>query len=168
MKYFLTAFFLSMTVFAFSQQAVSTDASAKRTVLFVYEEDNEKLGPWLERFRNEFRSSGVLFDELPAKEVATADVAKYDTIVIYGTVMAFASMEPVRDWLAKETRLSGKKVGLIVTANSWSLKKYYGQLTELLKKKQIVPVDAVSAATKNLTETEKNALVKNSIGAIVR
>jgi hypothetical protein len=164
----LFALCASLAVCAFGQQAAGADANGVRKVLFVYEEDEDKLMPWIDSFREELRESGISFDECPAKEAPAADVAKYDAILIYGAVIAFASQEPVRDWLGKESRLSGKSVSLIVTANRWSLEKYYGQLTKLLADKRAVTVDSVSSATKKLSETDRKALVKAAVGAVAR
>lgn len=141
-------------------------ATNKVSVLFVFEEENEKLLPWIDSFREELRASGIAFDECPAAKASAADLSKYDSILVYGAIMAFASNEPVRDWLSKESRLEGKNVMLVVTANRWFLKKYHGQLIDLLNKKNATTVDAVSAATKDLSGAEKKALVKKAVAAV--
>lgn len=164
-RFIFLAAFASLSFFAFGQQASVTATSRK--VLFVYEEENEKLLPWIASFREQLGATDVAFDECPAKEAPSADMSLYDTIVVCGAVMAFASNEPVRDWLSMETRLAGKNVALLVTANRWSLKKYFGQLTALLDKKSVTTVDAISSATKDLSEAEKKSLVKKTVAAAV-
>lgn len=148
-----------------AQQPAGT---GKAKVLFVFEEENEKLGPWIASFRDALRAANVTFDECPAKDAPSVDLAKYDAILVYGAVMAFTASEPVRDWLSKETRLGGKRVVLVVTANRWFLKKYHGQLTDLLGKQRAVTVDAVTSATKTLSSADRNALVKTAVSTVAR
>lgn len=166
-RFILMAIIASLAVFAVTGQRATTQqpAAEKLSVLFVYEEENEKLSPWIASFREELRAANVVFDECPAKDALAVDLSKYDRILVYGAVIAFTANEPVRDWLAKEDRLSGKSVTLAVTANRWFLKKYHGQLIDLLKKKRALTVDAVSAATKNLSVAEKKELAKKTVAA---
>lgn len=166
----LMSLIASLAVFSVAVQPVAAQqqASGKPSVLFVYEEDNEKLLPWIDSFREELRAANVAYDECPAAKASAVDLSKYDTILVHGAVMAFAAKEPVRDWLSNESRLEGKNVTLAVTANRWSLKKYHGQLVDALAKKRATTVDAVTSATKDLSEAEKKALVKKAVASAAR
>ena len=157
--------FFAQTVAA---QVVSANGSSDKKILFAYEESNEKLDPWLARFNSAFSAANLTADKKAATDLASADFSKYDLIVVYGAVMAFTAKEPLRDWLTKESGLSGKKVALFVTANRWFLKKYDDQLLSLLKQKNANVVDAVSGATKDLTESEKQKMVGDFVGRLGR
>jgi hypothetical protein len=169
MKKMFCVAFISMAIIGFmSSQESNTNGIVPKKILFAYEESNEKLEPWISRFSGAFSAANLTVDKKAAIDLASADLSKYDLIVIYGAVMAFASKEPLRDWLKAENRLSGKKVALFVTANRWFLKKYDDQLLGLLKKKNATVVDAVSGATKDLTESEKQKIVDDFIGKLNR
>jgi len=167
-KLFIAVILLSVIGTLFAQapaanvsavQFPSADKVAGKKILFAYEESNEKLDPWLARFNSAFSAANLTADKKAATDLASADFSKYDLIVVYGAVMAFTAKEPLRDWLTKESGLSGKKVALFVTANRWFLKKYDDQLLSLLKQKNASVVDAVSGATKDLSESEKRKMV---------
>ena len=163
---FLGVILLSGLGALYGQQESDASKSKDRIVLLAFEESNEKIDPWLERFRKVLRAENVHFEEKAAKELATTDLAKYDLIIIYGAVMAFTAKEPLRDWLSKEPRLSGMKVGLLVTANRWFLGEYYAQLTDLLKNRKATMVDAVSAATEALKEDAKDKILMDFVDTL--
>jgi len=135
----------------------------QKKVLFVYEESNEKLDPWLTLFRTQMSGMNLIVDESAASAVGDKNLSSYDSILIYGSVMAFTSKEPVRDWLETEPDLTDKDVLLFVTANRWFLDKYTDQLVALLKGRNAQLVDAVTAATKNLSSDEKKKLVADHL-----
>ena len=147
-------------------QVSAANGTAGKKILFAFEESNEKLDPWLSRFNVAFVAANVNVDKKAASELASVDFSKYDLIVVYGAVMAFTSKEPLREWLTKENRLAGTKVALFVTANRWFLKKYDDQLLGLLKKNKVTVVDAVSGATKDLSEIDKQKMVGDFVGRI--
>ncbi|MGC8764273.1 MAG: flavodoxin family protein [Brevinematia bacterium] len=132
-------------------------------MLLVYEEANSSIDPWRKLFRDEITNEGFVFEECPAVKMKGKDLASYDVIIIYGAVMAFTKKEPIRDWLNAETNLSGRKVGLFVTANRWFLKEYFTELEKILEKKDVKIVDAVSSATKKLNEEEKRLLIRKNL-----
>ena len=148
---------------AFAQRAASQPAPA---LLFVYEAKDKKIDPWISLFKEELQSSGMNAEFAVPADLAGKDLSAYDRIVVYGVVQAFASAEPIRDWLKTDIVLSGKKVHLFVTANQWALKKYFDQLEKLLAKKKATVVDAVSSATNKLSDSDKRALVKVFVGKI--
>jgi hypothetical protein len=166
----IAAIMLSMLGILFIQtaaaQVLSTTGTAGKKILFAYEESNEKLDPWIGRFNNAFAAADINVVKKPALDLSSTDISKYDLIVIYGSVMAFTSKEPLRDWLSKENRLAGKNVALFVTANRWFLKKYDDQLLSLLKQKNANVVDAVSGATKDLDDTAKERMVGDFVRKI--
>lgn len=148
---------------AFAQRA-ATQAAPR--LLFIYEAKDKMIDPWLSLFKEEAQARGLAADFAVPSELAGKDLSQYDAIAVYGVVQAFASAEPIRDWLKTGVDLSGKKVHLFVTANQWSLKKYFDQLKGLLAKKKANVVDAVSSATKKLSPDDKRAMVKDFLGKI--
>ena len=162
-KLIMSVILLSAFTLLFAQtsatQVPATDGNHDKKILFAYEESNEKLDPWLARFNNAFSAANLNVDKKAALGLTSTDFSKYDLIIIYGAVMAFTAKEPLRDWLKTENRISGKNVALFVTANRWFLKKYDDQLLSLLKTKNATVVDAVSGATKDLSESEKRKMV---------
>ena len=165
MKRIIMSIILLSTITLLFAQTVATGTAGKK-ILFAYEESNETLAPWLARFNSAFSAANLTVDKKAAIDLAATDFSKYDLIIIYGAVMAFTSKEPLRDWLTKENGLTGKKVALFVTANRWFLKKYDEQLQGLLKKKNATVVDAVSGATKDLSESEKQKMVGDFVGRL--
>ena len=129
-------------------------------VLYVYDEVNDNSRPYIALFEKAFAAEGIAYDALPAAEAKARDLAQYRAIAVHGMVMAFASKSPVRDWLASDPRLEGRKVALFVTANRWFLGKLFGQLEEQLKKDRAETIDAVSAATKKMDAAAKELAVR--------
>lgn len=157
MKRFTAVFCLILASLNIGSQEVDADKS--QSVLLIYEESNKNIDPWRAVFREEFSRLGVPYEDIPAAGVGKTDLAAYRAIVVYGSVMAFATKEPIRDWLDGAAKITAKKTALFVTANRWFLEKYTGQLVAALEKKNLAPVDVVSAATKNLKAGDKTALV---------
>ncbi len=163
-KYILFVFLLFIEIFCVMAQK---DNIAKKQVLFAYELNDKNIDPWRKYFRSEFNNSKYILEEVEALRLKTVNIQNYDLIIIYGAVMAFTSKEPIRDWLNTKPKLSGKRVGLFVTANRWFLKKYNDQLTNLLRRSGANIIDAVSTATKNLTENEKVEIVHTYVEKIM-
>ncbi len=134
-----------------------------KNVLFIYEENNININPWKVVFENELSAKNYSFDVMEAPKIGSRDLSQYDYIIIHGAVMAFTLKEPVRTWLKTKPNLLGKKVLLFVTANRWFLDRYYKQLLSLLDKRDAVVVDAISMATKILSDNEKRELVHNQL-----
>lgn len=138
-------------------------SSESGKILFVYEESNEQLDPWIARMENYLNRQGIPFDKMAAAEASSLeleDFSSYRGLVLYGAVMAFTSNEPLRDWLKEEPSLQDQKVLLLVTANRWFLPKYTRQLKSLLKDEGAELIDDVTAVTKDLSEEEKDALLQ--------
>ncbi|MBB6480522.1 hypothetical protein [Spirochaeta isovalerica] len=141
-------------------------AAAEAPVLFIYEESNENIDPWLEMLRSGLASRSIAYEEKSAAELEGLDLSPYSSLFLYGAVMAFTFKEPIRDWLDTEPDLSEKKVSLLVTANRWFLDKYRGQLQQRLDKHGAETIDTISSATKNLSDDEKAALALKALSAI--
>jgi len=157
-------FLLTITFYpAFGQRSASQPSP---TVLFIYEAKDKQIESWLSLFKEEMQASNLKADFFLPSELAEKDLTAYDVVVIHGAVKAFTNLEPIRDWLKTKVDLSEKKVHLFVTANRWFLEKYFNQLKNLLSKKNANVVDAVSSATKNLSGSDKRALVKDFIAKI--
>jgi len=135
----------------------------QKKVLFVYEERNESIDPWLTLFRSRLNEQNLSFDESDAASAVSRDLSAYDTVLIYGTVMAFTAKEPVRDWLSKEPDLEGKDVQLFVTAHRWFVDKYTRQLVSLIRGRNAQLVDAVSSATKEMNPGDKKSFVDDHL-----
>ena len=142
-------------------QVSSSGTSPK--VLFIYEEENENIDPWLEDLRTAFEGKNITYTETAAAGAQGMDLDSYDLIYIHGAVMAFTAKEPVRDWLETSPDLSGRRIVLTVTANRWFLDKYTQQLTSLLEAGYANVIDTISSATKDLSEEEKEKLIKRQL-----
>jgi hypothetical protein len=140
--------------------------SPGKKILYVYDEVNEQSRPYIGYFKSALAAEGVAFDESTAAQAAAKDLSGYRAVLIHGMVMAFTTASPVRDWLKAERRLEGKKVSLLVTANRWFLRKLYDQLVDLLKKDKAEPIDAISAATKDMDAAAKEAAVRSLVARL--
>jgi len=131
-------------------------------VLFVFEEENPETTPYIELFREELRTSGVEFDELSAAEAAKSGKgvpADCELVVVYAAVMRFGSPTPASDWLKAQKDFRGKTVRIRVTANRWFLETVRKRLEKTVKSARPEAVDALSQATKDFTESDKQKLV---------
>ena len=153
---------------ASSNKAAATTDQGKPRVLLAYELADKNLDPWRALFRTELDAAGYAIEEVEAARLSAATLSGYDLIVIHGAVMAFTFKEPMRDWLNTKPKLAGRKVALFVTANRWFLKKYDDQLLGLLKKADASIVDAVSTATKALSDGEKRQFVRAFVEKLPR
>ena len=160
-KIFLSGLLVFFILIGLYGQSLNTGNT--EDILFIYEESNESLDPWLMRFRSEFIEKGIPFEEHSAAGLESVDLAPYNRVFIYGAVMAFTLSEPIRDWLKTDPDLSGKDVVLFVTANRWFLDKYTNQLLTLIEKNDGTVIDSISSATKELTGEEKTALAGRGI-----
>lgn len=155
--------FLSLnTLFA------QNDAASGDKALFIYEESNSSIDPWIIRFGKEFKEKGIKIKMVPASEIGkdNIDISQYKIIVIHGAVLAFTMKEPVRDWLKTKPDLTGKNIHLLITAGGIFLEKYSDQLNVLLLKNNANVVDVVSGATGKLSDDEKNIMTKDFVGKI--
>jgi len=157
----LFVFLLTMVVVA--QDGEEQKGAAKQKALLIYEESNKGIDAWRELFREEAAQENIVLEESSAKDVTSKDISAYDIVLIHGAVMAFTFNEPIREWLKKAGDLSGKKVGLIVTASKWFLKKYNDQLLKLMKSNKVNLVDAVSCATSSMQPPEKRNVIREQL-----
>jgi hypothetical protein len=157
--------FLILLCLASIAVALGAQAPAGK-ILYVYDEANEQSAPYIGYFKSALAAEGIEYDETTAARVPAMDLTKYRALLVHGMVMAFTSKSPVRDWLKAEKRLAGRRVALLVTANRWFLDKHFKQLGGLLEKDGAAPVDAVSAATKNLDAAAKEAAVRNIVARL--
>ncbi|MCX7028314.1 MAG: hypothetical protein NT061_12725 [Spirochaetes bacterium] len=153
---------------ASSNKAAATTDPGKPRILLAYELADKNLDPWRAFFRTELDSAGYALEEVEAARLSATTLSNYDLIVIYGAVMAFTFKEPMRDWLNTKPKLAGGKVALFVTANRWFLRKYNDQLLGLLRQADAIIVDAVSTATKALSDDEKRRLVRAFVEKLPR
>jgi hypothetical protein len=142
---------------------IYAQGNQSKRILFLYDEDNEKIEPYKTMIENELNMNGLQYDVSNVQNIQNKDITAYDTIIIYSIVMAFNTNSPIRNWLNTKPDLANKKVGLLVTANRWFLNNLLNGQMNLLKKQQATIIDAVSSATKDLTEPQKAALIKNFI-----
>ena len=157
MKALMTSFFVFFATLGFAQTA---------PVLFVYDEHNESLDPYIQWVKDELSAHQIAFEEAPAQDVGRRDLSKYSSLVVYSAVMAFNMKSPVRDWLSSRPKVGQKKVALLVTANRWFLDTLSNQQTKLLKQLECREVDVVTSATKDLDQAQKRALVKDFVNRI--
>jgi len=135
-------------------------------ILFLYEESNEHLDPWISRIEKTLSEHQIPFMSSSVTELDASLLESADQILLYGAVMAFSFKEPVRDWLDSEPDLRGKEVLLLVTANRWMLEKYTRQLKERLNPTEAGIIDAISAATKEISDSEKQLLVEQAVSSL--
>jgi peptidase E len=157
--------FLITSILICAQGAYSNDTltNGGNTILFVYEEANEQIDPWVELFKKTFTGQNRSVEYVASADVTKKNIASFSSVVIYGAVQAFTFKGPVREWLKTDINLAGKKVYLIVTASRWFATDYFKQLKKELTKKNAETVNAVSAATAKMTDTEKATFVNNFV-----
>ncbi|NLD94590.1 MAG: hypothetical protein GX639_18190 [Fibrobacter sp.] len=131
--------------------------------MFVYEEKNELIDFWVEQFKTAFINQNRSVEYVAGADATKKNIESYSSVVIYGAVQAFTFKGPVRDWLKSDVNLAGKKVHLMVTASRWFASDYFKQLKKLLTKKNAETINAVSAATPKMSNTEKTTFVNNFI-----
>lgn len=140
--------------------------SGAQKVLYVYDEVNKNSEPYIGYFRKAFNEAGIAFDEVAVADIKSKNLADYRAIVMHGMVMGFNSKSEIRDWLKTSPDLKNRKVSLFVTANRWFLANLYRDLTGLLKTEGADVIDAVSQATKKLSEDDKLALVRAQVSKL--
>jgi peptidase E len=148
---------------AHSNDTVTSNGS---NILFVYEEKNEQIDPWVELFKKTFSAQNRNVEYVASADANKRNVASFSSVVIYGAVQAFTFKEPVREWLKTDVNLAGKKVHLIVTASRWFAADYFKQLKKELAKKNAETVNAVSTATAKMSEADKATYVNNFVQSI--
>jgi hypothetical protein len=162
MRFAFFALFLAVTATPFFSETVSETGK----VLLVYDGMKGKPSPFVERFRQAFIEAGLAFEEAAAENLGSADLSGYRCVVIHGMVMAFNGISPVRDWLEGKPNLQGVNVRVFVTASRWFNEDLARELSDLASKDGAEVVDAISAATKRLSEAEKGELVRKQIDAL--
>lgn len=134
--------------------------SSGSSVLLVHDGQKNYTSPFLQRFRASFAETGIEYDELTCDQLVGKDLTQYDRIVVYAMVMAFNTSSPVRKWMKDAEGINGKKLFLFVTGHNAFEKDLKAQLRAAAEDHGAIVVDAVSAATKKLTEAEKDDLVR--------
>jgi len=157
---------VSLLVFSGSSYSSDTVSNGGNDILFVYEEKNEQIDPWVDMFKNAFNEQKRNVEYVVSADAHKKDVELFATVVVYGAVQAFTFKEPVREWLKSDVNLAGKKVALIVTASRWFATDYFDQLKKELTKKKAETVNAVSAATAKMSEDDKATFVSTFINNI--
>jgi major membrane immunogen (membrane-anchored lipoprotein) len=155
----------SLLILSITGRSSSNTIDTDKTIL-VYEEKNEQIDPWVKRFSDALGAGNKKIDVVSSAEMKGKSLSQYTTIVIYGAVQAFTFKGQVRDWLKTGVDLTGKKVYLAVTANRWFLNDYFKQLKDGLTKSNAEVVNAVSSATQKMSESDKQAFVKNFVEKI--
>jgi hypothetical protein len=150
----------------FALMFLAGSLSAQAPVLFVYDEHNEALDPYIQMVKDELVQHKIAFEETSAQEVRGQDLSRYSSVVIYSAVMAFSLKSPVRDWLGSHPNLNGKRVAMLMTAHSMFLDTLKGQQTKLLKDLKTQEPDVVASATKDLGAAQKRQLVKEFVSRI--
>ncbi len=132
-----------------------------RKSLFLYDMDDKEGRLYIQEIRKQFDEKNLAFDEIAVESEQVPDLSGYARVLIYGKVMAFNQMSPIRDWLTSSPVPKDQDFYLLLTANRWFLNKYTRQIEGLVVEKGGIVADAVSAATKDLTEQEKKGLVSD-------
>ena len=158
-RFLIFSFFISIGLSSFAQT---------KTVLFIYDERNEQLDPYIHQIKDELNKNKIVFDESSVQDIKKIDMQKYDTLMIYSAVMAFNMKSPTRDWLKSNPKIKNKKIVILVTANRWFLDKLYEQQIKLLKKQEAQIIDAISSATKELDDKQKQELVEKFVEGVKR
>ncbi len=153
----------SLLLWAGSVYSNDTVTNSGSTILFVYEEKNELIDFWVERFKTAFSNQNRKVEYVVSADANKINIESYSSVVIYGAVQAFTFKGPVRKWLKSDVGLTGKKVHLIVTASRWFATDYFKQLKKLLTKKKAETINAVSAATEKMSDADKTKFVNNFV-----
>jgi len=138
------------------------------SVLFVYDTLDDKSSFFITAFRDALKGMPVTVDEAAVEHPVKKEVAAYDAVVLYSRVMAFDMKSPVRTWVEQQKSFNKKKVFLFVTANRWFQEKHFAKLLDMLKKRDATVVDAVTLATKDMTDEKKKAKVRECVGKVLQ
>lgn len=137
--------------------------TAQQSILFLYEESNENIDPWIQRISQGLSERGISYQARAAADIDAADLEDTQRILLFGSVMGFTLSEPLRAWLNSEPEIKGKEVVLLVTAGRWFLDRYTLQLTERLNQNEAMVIDAVASVTEELTDQQKDQLVTQAL-----
>ncbi|MBI9098054.1 MAG: hypothetical protein JEY91_06230 [Spirochaetaceae bacterium] len=132
-----------------------------KKALFLYDMFDDESELYINMIRQSFDLINLPYDEVALEVGDVPDFSLYDRVFIYGKVMAFNLKSPIRDWLKTRPSLKGPDIYLLLTANRWFIDKYTRQISELTKENGGIVVDAVSSATKDLSDEEKRGLVSS-------
>lgn len=126
-------------------------------VLFVYDTLDDKSSFFITAFRDALKELAV--DEAAVENPVKTDIGSYDAVVLYSRVLAFDMKSPVRTWIAGQKSFNRRKVYLFTTANRWFYEKHLSKLIDMLKAREATVVDAVTMATKDMTDEQKREKV---------
>jgi menaquinone-dependent protoporphyrinogen IX oxidase len=127
-------------------------------VLFIYDnlKDSNKIS--IDALRNKLETAGIAYKEYDLKKSKRDDInlSEYDYILIYSEVRAFKIRRPLRKWLSRTESFKGKKIGAYVTGitDKYSYRAAK-QFKSVITAKDGEIIDAVSSATRKLTEQQK-------------
>ena len=156
--------FLLLSVYA------QTDKEKPR-VLFIYDNLKDSNTFYIDALKSRLDSAEITYKEhdLKKSKKDSLNFPAYDYILIYSEVRAFKIRRPLRKWLKKTESFKGKKIGAFVTGvtDKYSYrvaKTFQSQISE----KEGEVVDAVSSATKKLTEEQKKKKVDSFADTFIK
>lgn len=147
---------------------VAQEQSVTPRVLFVYDTLDDKSSFFITTFRDELQALPCRVDEAAVEHSAVGDISPYSLLVVYSRIMAFDMKSPVRKWIKKMKSYNATRVALFVTANRWFLEKHFNRVQAMLQSRDADIVDAVSMATKDMTDKEKRAKVRTFLEDVVK
>jgi len=168
MRWWHVAFFFVVVAFDGGKSVCAQEDTAGVKVLFVYDTLDDKSSFFITTFREELTALPCTVDEAAVENSKTGDLSHYSLLVIYSRIMAFDMKSPVRKWIEGQKSFGKKKIALFVTTNRWFLEKHFSRLKDLLGKRNADVVDAVSMATKDLTDEQKKAWVRENLAKVVK
>jgi hypothetical protein len=158
MSLFRSILIIPLVAFCLNAQSGNQPQPIFNKTLFVYDSVDAATKVYINAIKAGMQKAGAPFDEIAVWKKENKDPAEYQTIFLYSRVMAFTMVSPIKDWLKSVASLDNKNVYVFVTANRWFVKKGKEQIVGAVKKKGGVVVDAVSQATKGLTEAQKTEI----------
>ncbi len=157
----------AIAVLLFCRGGVADTTSMESpTVLFVYDTLDNDTRFYVEAFRDNLKQSGLAYEEAAVEHALDSDPGPFEYLVIYSRVMAFDLASPVRKWLQSLKTLEGTKVYVFVTAAKWLHQKQCKKLSELVRERRGMVVDAVSAATSSLSEEQKRERIEQHLSGL--
>jgi hypothetical protein len=156
------AFLLPLAI-AIASPIQEESAEEQRRVLFVYDVLDDDSRFFIEAIRSQLDNMNLDIEEVAVANSDVQSLKRYDYVLLYSRVMAFNMKSPVRGWVRKRKHFRDAKLFIFVTANRWFEQKHRQELLSLAKKRNARVIDAVTMATKDMTEAQKAQAVKEKL-----
>lgn len=136
----------------------------QQKVLFIHDNLHTHNKIYMNTIREELKSAQLSFDErdLSQKDNAQQNLSQYEYILAYLEVKMFGIPKHIWNFITESQNLENKKFSVLVTAKiaKKQCQKMADQFSSRIKSKNGIVADAVTSATRSMTEQEKMDMTK--------